>query len=76
LLLGSEGPRSKILAVPLPAIALAKSTPAPTPSASPTSRPFSFVGGSFGLDAIARVLVAMVAASMLVFIVARLRRDR
>jgi hypothetical protein len=76
LLLGSEGPNSKILAVPLPASALGKSTTTPTPSASPTSRPFSFVGESFGVEAIERALIAMVAASMLVFIVARLRRDR
>lgn len=76
LLLGSEGPNSKILAVPLPASALGKSTTTPTPSASPTSRPFSFVGDSFGLEAIERALIAMVAVSMLVFIVARLRRDR
>jgi hypothetical protein len=76
LLLGSEGPNSKILAVPLPASALGKSTTTPTPSASPTSRPFSFGGGSFGVEAIERALIAMVAASMLVFIVARLRRDR
>jgi hypothetical protein len=76
LLLGSEGPHSLVLAVALPPGALGESTPTPTPSATATSRPFSLVGGSFGLDAIARVLVAMVAASMLVFIVARLRRDR
>jgi hypothetical protein len=76
LLLGSEGPRSKILAVPLPASARGKSTSTPTPSASPTSRPFSFVGDDFGVEAIERALIAMVAASMLVFIVARLRRDR
>jgi hypothetical protein len=76
LLLGSEGPHSLVLAVALPSGALGESTPTPTPSATATSRPFSLVGGSFGLDAIARVLVAMVAASMLVFIVARLRRDR
>jgi hypothetical protein len=76
LLLGSEGPHSLVLAVPLPSGALGESTPTPTPSATPTSRPFSLVGGGLGLDAIARVLIAMVAASMLVFIVARLRRDR
>ncbi|MDT5106583.1 MAG: hypothetical protein QOI25_4096 [Mycobacterium sp.] len=76
LLLGSEGPHSLVLAVALPSGALGESTPTPTPSATATSRPFSLVGGSFGLDAIARVLIAMVAASMLVFIVARLRRDR
>jgi hypothetical protein len=76
LLLGSEGPRSKVLAVPLPAGALGTSTPTPTPSATPTPRPFSLVGDSFGLEAIERALIAMVAASMLVFIVARLRRDR
>lgn len=76
LLLGSEGPHSLVLAVPLPSGALGESTPTPTSSATPTSRPFSLVGGGLGLDAIARVLIAMVAASMLIFIVARLRRDR
>jgi hypothetical protein len=76
LLLGSEGAQSKVLAVPLPAGALGTGNATPSPSASPTPRPFSLVGDSFGLEAIERALIAMVAASMLVFIVARLRRDR
>jgi hypothetical protein len=76
LLLGSEGPQSKVLAVPLPDSAFGKSTPTPTPSATPSSRPFTLVGGNFGVEAIERALIAMVAVSMLVFIVARLRRDR
>lgn len=76
LLVGSEGLRSKVLAVPLPPGALGKATPTPEPSATPTSRPFSFVGDSFGVEGIERALIAMVAASLLVFIVARLRRDR
>jgi hypothetical protein len=76
LLVGSEGLHSKIIAVPLPADALGTATPTPSASAEDTSSPFSLVRGGLGLDAIERALVAMVAASLLVVIVARLRRDR
>jgi hypothetical protein len=76
LLVGSEGVHSKILAVALPPGALGKATPTPTPSATPTSKPFSFIGDDIGVQGIERALIAMVAASLIVFIIARLRRDR
>ena len=76
LLVGSEGLHSTIQAVALPAEALATSSPTPEPSATATSSPFSAVRGVIGVKAIKQALIAMVAASMLVFIVARLRRDR
>jgi hypothetical protein len=75
LLVGSEGRHSKVLAVLLPAAALGTATPSPE-ATDATSSPFSLVRGGLGLDAIEKALIAMVAASMLVFIVARLRRDR
>jgi hypothetical protein len=74
LLVGSEGRHSRVLAVPLPPGALGKATP--TPAASATSSPFTLGRGGPGLDTIERALIAMVAASLLVFIVARWRRDR
>jgi hypothetical protein len=76
LLVGTEGLHSKVLAVPLPTEALGTVAPTPAPSKKATSSPFSLVRGGLGLEAVERVLVAMVAASLLVFIVARLRRDR
>jgi hypothetical protein len=77
LLVGSEGLHSKILAVPLPPGALGKPTPTPTPTATSSSKsPFSLVSGNVGLEGIERGLIAMVAASLIVFIIARLRRDR
>jgi len=77
LLVGTEGPDSKVLAVQLPPGAIGKGTPTPTPSAKSSSKsPFSLVSGDVGLEPIERVLVAMVAASLIIFIIARLRRDR
>jgi hypothetical protein len=79
LLVGSEGVGSKILAVPLPPSALGKVTPTPTPtptSSSSSKSPLSLVRGEVGLEGIERALIAMVAASMIIFIIARLRRDR
>ena len=76
LLVGSEGLHSKVLAVPLPADARETPTPTPEPSRAATSTPFSVVRGAFGIEAIERVLIAMLAASLLVFIFARWRRDR
>jgi hypothetical protein len=76
LLIGSEGVHSKVLAVPLPAAALAKTTPTPAASTPTKSNPFSLVTSDIGLQSIERALVGLVALSMLVFIVARLRRDR
>jgi hypothetical protein len=76
LLVGSEGLHSLVLAVPLPASALGSATPTAEATDRATSSPFSLVRGGLGLDAIEKALIAMVAVSLLVFIVARLRRDR
>lgn len=76
LLVGSEGLHSLVLAVPLPPAALGTATPTPLATDEARSSPFSLVRGGLGMDAIEKALIAMVAASLLVFIVARLRRDR
>lgn len=72
LLLGSEGKNSKVVAVPLPDVGNA--APAPEPS-SASNRP-SIFRGSEGLQMIQQALIVAVAMSLLVLIVARLRRDR
>jgi len=76
LLIGSEGLHSKVLAIPLPADASGTASPTPEPSGGTSSTPFSLGRGVLGMGAIERVLVAMVATSLLIFIVARWRRDR
>jgi hypothetical protein len=76
LLVGSEGLHSKVLAVPLPADAGGPATPSAGATAAAKSSPFSLVRSGLGLEAVERVLVAMVAVSLLVFIAARWRRDR
>lgn len=72
LLLGSEGRHSKIVAVALPDAGAAS----PTPEESPSSEPASLFRGGGGLEMIERALVVAVAMSLLILIVARLRRDR
>jgi hypothetical protein len=76
VLVGSEGVHSKIFAVPLPAAAFAKATPTPVATTPTKSNPFSLVTSDIGLKQIEKALVGLVAISLLVFIIARLRRDR
>jgi hypothetical protein len=76
LLVGSEGLHSKILAVPMPASAFATATPTPTATTPGKSSPFSLVRKGIGLEVVEQALIVMIASSLIVFMIARLRRDR
>jgi hypothetical protein len=77
LLIGSEGVRSKILAVPLPDELTGRTSPTPeksTGSAAPARDPSPWTGDA--VQALVLVLAGAVVASVLVIVVARLNRDR
>jgi hypothetical protein len=76
LLVGSEGVHSKILAVPLPGDAFGKPSPTPETTAGEATKPSRILRGGAGVELMEKALLAAVLASLLVFGVARWRRDR
>jgi hypothetical protein len=76
LLVGSEGLHSKIMAVPLPGDAFGKPSPTPETTAGEATKPSRLLRGGAGVALMEKALLGALVASLLVFGVARWRRDR